>query len=184
MKLDRKQKSFIRNLLNLAKEGQENRGALADLRSGLGREPAEMSRVHRHVVQYLPEKDDNDPWYYLIATLFGAFPQHRQGRSLGAAFSPLRQKSGSMETRFIALLNAHSDDLGDHLRHVISLLRANEQPFDWFQFFWDLLEWDRADGRVQLGWARDYYRSEPGETGSATVQNDSRTTRQEVEDHE
>lgn len=160
MSLDERQKTFIGYLLSLAKEGKEDRGALADLRSGLGKEPGEMGRVHRHVAPYLPERNYNDRWYYLTATLFGAFPRHRKGRSLGAAFRPLKPKSDSMEARFIALLNAHADDMDDHLRHAVSLLKANEQPLDWFQFFQDLLQWDHPDGHVQLRWARDFYKTD------------------------
>ena len=158
MSLDEKQKSFIGYLLNLAKEGQEDRGALADLRSGLGKEPGEMARVHKHVVPYMPEKTYNDRWYYVTATLFGSFPQHLSGRSFGAAFRPLREKSDSMEARFVALLNAHPDDLDDHLRHAVSLLKSNEQPLDWFRLLEDLIQWDHPDGHVQLSWARDFYK--------------------------
>ncbi len=106
---------------------------------------------------HLPENNYNDRWYYLTATLFGTFPQHRSGRSLGAAFRPLKRKSDSMEARFVALLNAHPDDLDDHLRHAVSLLKSNEEPLDWFRLFEDLLQWDHPDGHVQLRWARDFY---------------------------
>lgn len=166
MSLDERQKLFIGYLLNLAKEGQEDRGALADLRSGLGREPGQMARVHKHVVPYLPEKSYNDRWYYVTATLFGAFPKHRQGCSLGAAFKPLafppsEKKKESMEARFVALLNAHPDDLDDHLRHTIRLLESAKppQPLDWFQLLKDLLQWDHPEGHVQLRWARDFYKN-------------------------
>ncbi len=184
MSLDEEQKRFIGNLLNLAKEGEEDRGALADLRSGLGKEPGEMARVHKHVAPYLPERDNHDRWYYLTATLFGAFPQHRKGSSLGAAFGPLKRKSDSIEARFVALLNADPDDLGDHLRHAISLLRAYEQPIDWFRILKDLLQWDHPDGHVLLRWARDFYRRNGGETGRAAETNDNHTSKQEVIDHE
>lgn len=160
MSLDDRQKRFIGHLLTLAEEGREDRGALADLRSGLGKEPGQMARVHKHVVPYLPEKSYDERWYYLTATLFGAFPEHRSRRSFGSAFRPLRVKSESMEARFVALLNAHPDDLDDHLRHAVSLLKANEQPLDWFQLFQDLLHWDHPEGLVQLKWARDFYRAD------------------------
>lgn len=159
MSLDEEQRTFVGYLLSLAKEGQEDRGALADLLSGLGKERGEMARVHKHVAPYLPKKNYNDRWYYMTATLFGAFPQHRKGYSLGAAFCPLRQMSKSMEARFVALLNAHTDDLDDHLRHAVSLLKSNEQPLDWFRLFEDLLQWDHPDGHVQLRWARDFYKT-------------------------
>jgi CRISPR system Cascade subunit CasB len=183
MSLDEKQKIFVDYLRNLAKEGQEDRGALADLRSGLGKELGEMSRVHKHVVPYLPEGRYNDRWYYVTATLFGLFPKHRPGRSLGTAFQPLRSKSDSMEARFVALLNAHPDDLDEHLRHAISLLKANDQPLDWFQLLEDLLQWDHPDGHVQLKWARDFYKNSAGATGFTSNTND-KIFEQEVQDHE
>jgi len=160
MSLDEKQKSFIGHLLNLAKEGQEDRRALADLRSGLGKKPGEMARVHKHIVPYLPKNNYNDRWYYATATLFGSFPKYKNGYSLGRAFRTLRAKSDSMEARFIALINAHPDDLDDHLRHAVSLLKANEQPLDWFRLLYDLIQWDHPDGHVQLRWARDFYKSD------------------------
>ncbi len=182
MRLDERQTTFIGYLLSLAEEGKEDRGALADLRSGLGKEPGQMGRVHKHVAPYLPERSYNDHWYYLTATLFGAFPRHREGRSLGAAFRPLRQKSDSMEARFVALLNAHPDHLDDHLRHAISLLKANDQELDWFQLFQDLLQWDHPDGYIQLRWARDFYKSDSGDR--ANVPDSDSTVKEEDKDHE
>jgi len=182
MSLDEKQKTFIGYLLSLAKEGNVDRGALADLRSGLGKKPGEMARVHKHVAPYLPEESYNDRWYYLTATLFGAFPQHQKGRSLGAAFHPLKHKSESMGARFVALLNAHSDDLDDHLRHAVSLLKANEQPFDWFGLFENILQWDHQDGHVQLRWARDFYKDDL--TNEADIADSDSILRKEDQDHE
>jgi len=183
MSLDEKQKSFVGYLLNLAKEGQEDRGALADLRSGLGKEPGEMARVHKHVVPFLPENNYNDRWYYVAATLFGLFPKHRKGNSLGAAFRPLRSKSDSMEARFVALLNAHPDDLDDHLRHAVSLLKSNEQPLDWFRLLEDLFQWDHPEGRIQLKWARDFYKTDSKNKGD-TPESDPTTEKEEGENHE
>jgi CRISPR system Cascade subunit CasB len=186
LSLDERQRRFIGYLLSLGREGDEDRGALADLRSGLGKEPGEMARVHKHVVPYLPEKGYSDRWYYLTATLFGAFPQHRNDRSVAAAFSPLRQRSDSMEARFVALLNAHPDDLGDHLRHIVRLLASATPPqaFDWFRLFDDVLQWDHPEGHVQLRWARDFYRSHASETGSRAATNDEDVSQQEVEEDE
>ncbi len=184
MNLDERQRTFIGGLLNLAKEGKEDRGALADLRSGLGKKPGEMARVHKYVAPYLPEGSFNDQWYYLIATLFGSFPKHRAGRSLGAAFRPLRTKSDSMEARFVALLNAHADDLDGHLRHAVALLKTHEQPldFDWFRLFGDLLQWDHPEGHVQLRWARDFYESDHSEKSAVLVSNPN--AREEDQDHD
>ena len=90
MSLNDGERRFIGHLLGLAKAGNEDRGALADLRSGLGKEPGQMAQVHRHVAPYLPAPRHNDRWYYVTATLFGVFPQQRPGISLGKAFGALR----------------------------------------------------------------------------------------------
>ena len=172
MSVDDTQWKFIGYLLSLAREGHEDRGALADLRSGLGKDPGQMARVHKHVVPYLAGESYDDRWYYVTATLFGSFPKHRAGDSLGAAFRPLafpakEPKKDSIGARFVALLNAHRDDVDDHLRHAISLLRANERPLDWFRLLDDLLQWDHREGRVQLKWARDFYKTGAGQPSFA-----------------
>jgi len=192
MSLDERQKEFIGYLLSLANEGKEDRGALADLRSGLGKEPGEMSRVHKYVVPFLPEaRRREDRWYYVTASLFGLHPAHK-GRvkhekngkpwwevwTLGRAFRPLAfppngPKKDGMEARFVALLNAHSDDLDDHLRHAMRLLESSNQPLDWFELFEDLLHWDEPGGPVQLKWARHFYKgalaSDPDSTDSGST---------------
>jgi len=184
MSLDEGQNKYIGYLLSLAKEGKEDRGALAELRSGMGKEPGRMARVHKHVVPHLPGKDYDDRLYYLIATLFGSFPEHRKNRTLGSAFGKLKDKSESMETRFVALLNAHQDDLGDHLRHTVSLLKSNQKPFDWFRLFEDLLQWDHPEGHVQLRWARDFYSGNSRKSGAEEDSSDASISKQEVEDNE
>ncbi len=193
MSLNDRQNKFIGNLLRLAED--EDRGALADLRSGLGKEPGEMARVHKYVVPYLPETTRwEDRWYYVTAALFGLHPEHKKkvkheknGKewwevwTLGRAFSPLafppkEQKKDSMEARFVALLNAHPDDLDDHLRHAVRLLESGKQPLDWFELFEDLLHWDDPGGSVQLKWARHFYK---GDSPFKTDRTDSASTPKE-----
>jgi len=196
MNLDEQQNSFVGHLLSLAEEGREDRGALADLRSGLGKSPGEMARVHKYVVPYLPSERYNDRWLYILASLFGFHPKHKKpvyhennGKkwtevwTVGRAFRPLafppppEPKKQSMEARFVALLNAHPDDLADHLRHTVSLLKSSDppQPLDWFQLLRDLLQWDHPERRVQLRWARDFY------AGAGTTATSSETPNQEEE---
>lgn len=183
MKLEKNQERFIQYLLGLAREGHEDRGALAELRSGLGKKPGDMAKVHRHVVPFLPESSGwNDWFYYLVATLFGLHPRHKDpdvkesegkeyrdyytlGNALGSIWEQ-RDYPPSIEGRFIALLNAHTDDLDIHLRQTIGLLKAHDTPLDWRRFFYDLLNWESRDSSVQQRWARDFYkhrRKEPAE---------------------
>jgi len=81
------------------------------------------------------------------------------------------------------LLNAHPDDLDDHLRHVVSLLCANDRPLDWFRLFEDVIHWDDPEGRVQLRWARDFYAGKSMIDGQS-ADSDSAKKEEEVQVHE
>jgi len=157
MSLSQGQTAFVQSLINFANNDNLNREALANMRSGLGKKPGEMARVHKYVVPFLPEHDFADDWYYLLATLFGQYPVHNPKNTLPDALGSLRSKSDSTETRFIALLNCHSEDLPDHLRHAVSLLKSNDRAFDWFHLFNSLLQWDHPENFIQKSWARDFY---------------------------
>src|SRR5262249_54428628 len=67
--------------------------------------------------------------------------------NLGASFAWLGSQvdSKSIEKRFVALLNCHEDDLAEHLRHAIGLLRSKEIPVDWIQLLKDLRNWNHPD---------------------------------------
>src|SRR5262245_49784320 len=123
---------FIEALVALYE--QEDRAALAALRRGLGRAPGESMEMHPYVApftQWLTRKQEDA--YYLIAALFGLYPGENwtssEGRlrtNLGASLRWFADKSSSesVERRFVALLNAHADDLSEHLRQTISLLKS------------------------------------------------------------
>lgn len=131
---------------------KEERGMLAALRRGLGKEPGTVAEMHRYVVPWLPDDDASD-WqanrWYIVASLFalhqGNWTSSGEGRrlNLGASFSQLRQKtdSDSIERRFIAMLNCDADDLPQHLRHAISLLKSHEVKVDFAQLLRDLRWW-------------------------------------------
>jgi len=161
-KLEERINRFVGHLRHLAEGDGENRGALADLRSGLGRAPAESPRLLKHVVPFLGERAHSaDRWFYLVGALFGWHPRHEQGRSLAEGLGGLRQKgaiSDSAGARFVALIASHPDDLPGRLREAIGLLRSNDIGLDWFQLLHDLTQWTHPDGYIQLKWARKFYR--------------------------
>ena len=97
----------------------QDRGALAALRRGLGKPPGTAMEMHRYVVPFLPR---GRPWeedvYYLVAALFAYWHQGETTvaahppENLGASLSRLRSdSSASIEMRFTALLKSHRDDL-------------------------------------------------------------------------
>jgi len=139
----------------------DDRGALAVLRRGLGKSPGESPGMYRYVVPWVGA--EANPWqeevYYTIASLFASHPQPGGEGSVGNAFYKLMMDKGgeSTERRFIALLNCHADELKDHLRHVVSLLKSRNIPVHWHRLFRDLSGWRHPHRYVQKSWARDFW---------------------------
>ncbi len=73
----------------------------------------------------------------------------------------------------MALLAADAEDLGEHLRHAISLMRAHQAAIDWEQLLSDLGRWDDDDRRIQARWARSYWGSAATDTEQSTEQGEN-----------
>lgn len=146
---------FVSFLLGLA--AREDRGALAALRRGLGKESAPPAEMLRLVVPYLPaDRPWECLWYYTVAALFGLYP-HSGGRgNLGDTFRRLGDHE-SAQKRFISLLDAHPDDLPYRLRQAVALAKSHDAPVNWFQLLEDLLHWRTGSRYVQQRWARAYW---------------------------
>jgi CRISPR system Cascade subunit CasB len=100
--------------------------------------------------------------FYLVAGLWAA--HWREGRSektitIGKACATLQndRDSGSIERRFIALLDSDGDQLPHRLRQIISLL--NDYNLDFETILNGLLYWKDEQKHTQNAWARDYYRN-------------------------
>lgn len=160
---------------------QEDRASLAALRRGLGNSPGETMEMHPYVAPFtqgLRRKQEDA--YYLIAALFGLHPgenwtssESRLRTNLGASLRWFANESNSdsSERRFVALLNAHADDLSEHLRQMISLLKSKDIPVDWRQLLRDVINWDDDDRFVQRNWSKAFWG-----TGVPDSANDSTTT--------
>jgi CRISPR system Cascade subunit CasB len=166
-----RESKFVEFLKSLADNG--NRGALAALRRGLSSEGAATAGMHRYVAAWLHERDR--PWdeqcFYLVAALFGRYPYTNSADcNFGGSWRQLflkREKSESLERRFVALLAADADSVGIHLRHAISLLATEDIAVNWAQLLGDLRWWGQAEHRVQRRWAREFWKhSVPGASES------------------
>lgn len=160
--------AFIARLRKLADE--EDRGALAALRASLQDPNGMAAAACPYVVPYLPavENVDRDHRFFLVGALFALHPDPGgDGVSLGHAFraineaqeGPGKGDNESLRGRFVALLDAHPDDLGDHLRHAVSLARSKQQPLDWARLLRDVLAWDDPSRHVQRRLARDFWKT-------------------------
>lgn len=146
----------------LKKLGQnENRGALAALRCGLGRPPGSAPEMHRYVMPFL----SLGPWtwrnecHYVVAALFALHPESAAHGNMGDTLHAIHAatRSESIEQRFVALLKCHRDDLFDHLRHAISLARGKSVPIHWEQLFKDICYWESENRRVHRNWSQGFW---------------------------
>lgn len=157
--------TVVAHLQRLAKD----RGALAELRRGLSKEPHRVvAAARRHVLHLIPDNASRHVQNALmtVAPLFASHPESGT-RDLGAALRALdpKHENGSVERRFIAILNADAEDLPTHLRHAISLLKSKGVSLDWAQLLQDCMdlgsdhEW--AVQRVHRRWAQSFWASRP-----------------------
>ncbi|MEJ5330684.1 MAG: type I-E CRISPR-associated protein Cse2/CasB [Desulfobaccales bacterium] len=156
---------FIGYLESLVKN--QDRGALAQLRRGLGKPPGAAPEMHRYVVPFLPATPSPtlEEAYYLIAALFAFWHQGKDTvasnapPNLGASLACMVTKDNedSIDRRFTALLKSHPRDLSHHMRQAIGFLKSKEVPVAWQQLLRDILNWEHPEGFVQRDWARAFW---------------------------
>lgn len=173
---------FIGHLEKLVKE--KDRGALAALRRGLGKPPGTTRQMDSHVLPYMPPgiNQEQENAYYLVGALFAYWHQGKDAvaqnspANMGASLRALVDREAGeggnrddaekrVEKRLVALLNCHQDDLPEHLRHTIGLLKSKEipVPVNWLQLLNDVQNWHWESRAVQRRWARHFWRNFQGE---------------------
>ncbi|MEI8257442.1 MAG: type I-E CRISPR-associated protein Cse2/CasB [Deltaproteobacteria bacterium] len=147
---------LIPYLEGLAK--REDRRALAMLRRSLSGDS--VASAYPFVAPFFPRERNAgfERALLLVAGLFALHPRSGTG-SLGRALHVLaaRTKSESIESRFVALLDARGEDLDEHLRHLVSLLRAHDVPVDWDDLLRAIRWWDSERSDAPRRWARDFW---------------------------
>lgn len=156
--------AFIKHLRLLeARDDGSSRAGLAALRAGLRGKDGIAVEMMPHVAPYLGEREQpGDRWFFAVAALFALHPLATDERlSLGGSFGGLRQNSDSIEKRFQLLLASDEEDLFERLKQIVSLLKADNVPVNWYTLLTDLTtnSWDDPERTLQLRWARDFYRS-------------------------
>ena len=107
---------FVSYLCELAR--RDDRGALASLRRGVGKEPGVAAEMHPYVAPWLPRDAalPKQDVYYQVAALFALHPQHADSmRSLGATF---RQFAGDNSHH---ILEAMFKGFGRALRKAVAI---------------------------------------------------------------
>lgn len=169
-KINSKWFKFINYIEAYRKE--ENRGALATLRRSLGTLPELDIRSFPIVypgIKFAELTKFQEKEAFIIAALYsyyfaGSLEQPstlEKYWNFGDSFRLLLQDdekgSRSIESRFIALLNAHEDDLIHHLKKNVSLLKSRNIVIDWIELAFAIQNWAHPKRIVQTRWAQSFY---------------------------
>ena len=153
-------------LLEMLEEmGLKESRVRAVLKRSLAFNPGIYPPAFAYVEPYL--KDDDGSWkrkmYYLVGGLWAQHwrAEHIEGHSLPSACAALyaaKEKSPSIEKRFIALLDADEDQLPYRLRQMTALLK--EYPIDFDALLHDLIYWNNHERFVQIRWGKTFYHTQ------------------------
>ncbi|VAW35184.1 hypothetical protein MNBD_CHLOROFLEXI01-3201 [hydrothermal vent metagenome] len=160
--------NYKHNFVTYLETLQEDRGALAALRRGLGQLPGNAPEMFPYVVNKLPGKAYPGSWtektYYLVASLYALHPESATKGNFGTHFAQTLDlknpdNNEATERRFTALLTAHAEDLPYYLRQAISFLKSKEVPVNWHQLMGHLLQWNHPERviNVQKRWAAQFW---------------------------
>lgn len=157
--------TFATAFVNMLENLQHDRAAMATLRRSLAFD------LGTHIASYPyvePFANNVNPWQrkmcYLVAGLYASHPRHISAEhSFGKAMQQLtaRRESGSLERRFITLLDADDEQLANRLRQMVALLRSDDIPLNYAKLLSDLFYWRSHRRLSQQRWARDFYRIQP-----------------------
>lgn len=151
---------LITYLKELAKK--EDRGALAQLRRGLGKPPGSSIEMMPYIVPFIPRdaRSSYSHAAFTVAALFAIHPESTDRGNMGDHMRRLFKISGerdSIELRFRALLNAQIDSFPYHLRQAVSLLRSSSIAINWDSLYGDIVHWSHPEKFVQRRWANSYW---------------------------
>lgn len=136
-------------------------GGRAVLRRSLAFDPGTWPPAFKYVESWIGA--EAGAWErrvtYLVAGLQALSKADRYYDDVGAAARALSAAtaSQSVESRFLSLLDADSEQLPHRLRQMIDLMSSQGIAPAWAGLRRDVLRWGTEDRWVQQRWARSYY---------------------------
>ena len=173
---------LVNFLLDL--ERRQDRGALAALRSGIGKRPGEASRMFPYIARFLSAGGERSAQVQVVFLTSALFASHRSHAKVGNLGSSLRRavtaKHGEegVASRLTAALDADPEDLARHITGLVTLCDSAGAPIDWTRFYFDTISLHQEDedrrNKTRLDWARGFW-GLPQETAQdhATTENPS-----------
>jgi CRISPR system Cascade subunit CasB len=169
---------LVTRLIRLADD--KDRGALAALRTGLGKPPGTAARMLPIVAPFLTSDDGPATRAaFLVAAIFAKHPSHDpSASSLGYSLWKStkndanpggKHKEAGVETRVVAALDADKDDLQRHLEGLVSICESARQPINYHRLYrdvWGLLgRNERYQANIRTRWAREFWRGDQRSKG-------------------
>jgi CRISPR system Cascade subunit CasB len=121
-------------------------------------------------------KEERRKLYFLVAGLFATHPESSKDpkENLGRTLKRLYIDQGeapSTEKRFLALLEADDNQLPEHLRHLVNLLKSKGLAVNWQRLLQDLINRQYDQDETKKRWAQSFYRplNEEAETTQEPV---------------
>ncbi|MFI1420268.1 type I-E CRISPR-associated protein Cse2/CasB [Streptomyces sp. NPDC020731] len=168
----------------------ESKQARAALRRGLGLPVERCTYMHRYLVSWLRDHDDQHHAdvrraYYAVAALIAARPRSARditpdesaiaswyeranlGASLGQAVAKGVLKENSAESALHLMARQSSDAVHPGLPALVRQLLGGGITVDWAVLLEDLAWWNRSRDRIATRWLEHYFRTAGGTTDSA-----------------
>lgn len=154
--------SFVESKLK-----QQDRGFIADLRHGFNSDTA--YRCWPHIAQFtnLENHRSRMVWQTIaagIATLEGSSRGIRFGKSLcsiamadqsGAKRSDALKTFSNQVRRLLTF--STTEELCRHLPGIIRRAKSKGIGIDFYDLYWDLMNWENPDKEIKVTWANDYW---------------------------
>lgn len=145
--------------------GEKDSKVRAVLRRSLAFEPGQYVPAYPYVEPFV--KNEGNSWrremHYLVAGLWAVYVREERSKAkmaIGSACQALylaKDKSPSIERRFITLLDSDQGQLPHRMRQMLALLK--EYPINFEALLAGLLYWNGDRKRTQNAWARDFYKN-------------------------
>ncbi|MDT0392365.1 type I-E CRISPR-associated protein Cse2/CasB [Streptomyces dubilierae] len=164
----------------------------AALRRGLGLPVERCNYMHRYLVPWLRDHDDQHHGdvrraYYAVASLIAARPRSARdtppddsapvswyercnlGDLLGQAVAKGVMKANSAESALHLMARQSSDAIHPGLPALIRQLQSGGITVDWAVLLEDLAWWNRSRDRIATRWLESYFRTAAGTTDPAPL---------------
>jgi CRISPR system Cascade subunit CasB len=149
---------------SLRKRAENDTAVIATLRRSAAYEPGQFPAVFPYVE---PFTNHHNEWRrtatYLSAACWAQAARREKGEPQGLPFALKQLQSRSsnssknIEARFLALLDADTDELQWRLRHLTNQISAAGIAIEWPSLLKDLCRWPDPQRRVQVRWARQFW---------------------------